>query len=98
MKYSFLPEAQKELDQQVEYYERKQPNLGEDFIEEVLLAISRAMNNPKAWPEIAPDIRRCLIHRFPYGILYHFIKGKQEIVIVAIMSNHRKPGYWKDRI
>lgn len=98
MKYSFLTEAQKELDQQVEYYERKQPNLGKDFLEEVLLAISRAMNNPKAWPEIASDIRRCLTHRFPYGVLYHFMEGKQEILIIAIMSNHRKPGYWKNRI
>ena len=48
MKYSFLPEAQKELDRQVVYYESKQPELGEDFLEEVLLAISRAVNNPKA--------------------------------------------------
>lgn len=31
MKYSFLPQAQKELDRQVEYYESKQSELGEVF-------------------------------------------------------------------
>jgi len=41
------------------------------------------------------DIRRALVHRFPYGILY--VPEQNQILIIAVMHLHRQPGYWQDR-
>lgn len=98
MRFRYLSEARQELDRQIEEYEKNKSGLGLEFLIEVESAISRAMDNPQAWTEIEPGIRRCLTQRFPYGILYHFLENQKEILIVAVMHNHRKPGYRKNRI
>jgi hypothetical protein len=69
--------------------------LGYDFAVEVYSAIERTMAYPKAWPIIEEDIRRSLVRRFPYGILY--AEEDEELFIVAVMHLHRDPDYWKHR-
>ncbi|GFP25753.1 hypothetical protein HKBW3S25_01234 [Candidatus Hakubella thermalkaliphila] len=70
MRYSFHPEAETEFGHAIEYYEECEKNLGYDFAVEVYSAIERAVSYPKAWPIIEDEIRRALVKRFPYGILY----------------------------
>ena len=70
MNYSFHPEAEVEFTEAIEYYEEKELGLGCDFAVEVYSTIERTMAFPKAWPVIEEDIRRSLIRRFPYEILY----------------------------
>ena len=70
MNYSFHPEAEVEFAEAIEYYEEKESGLGYDFAVEVYSTIERTMAFPKAWPVIEEDIRRSLIRRFPYEILY----------------------------
>ena len=96
MKYSFHPDAEAELINAIEYYEGYEKSLGYDFSLEVYLAIERAVSYPQAWPIIEPDIRRALVRRFHYGVLYSV--ESEEIFIVAVMHLHREPDYWKDRI
>lgn len=95
MSFSFHPEAEKEFNEAIDYYENLEPGLGYDFALEAHSAVKRAIVFPKAWPEIDSDIRRSLVRRFPYGILYSEEPGG--IFIVAVMNLHRKPGYWKLR-
>ena len=95
MKYSFHPEAEAEFVQAIEYYEECEVGLGYDFAVEVYSAIERTMAYPKAWPIIEEDIRRSLLIRFPYGILY--AEEDEELFIVAVMHLHRDPNYWKHR-
>ena len=95
MKYSFHPEAEAEFIQAIEYYEECEADLGYDFAVEVYSAIERTMAYPKAWPIIEEDIRRSLVRRFPYGILY--AEEDEELFIVAAMHLHRDPDYWKHR-
>ena len=96
MKYFFHPEAEVEFAEAIEYYEKKESGLGYDFAVEVYSAIERTMAFPKAWPVIEEDIRRSLIRRFPYGILYS--EEKEGICIMALMHLHKNPEYWKHRI
>jgi len=96
MKFSFHPDAELEFTEAIDYYEDKEIGFGSDFAVEVYSAIERITARPKAWPIIEEDIRRSLVRRFPYGILYS--EGKEEIFIVAVMHLHRDPGYWKHRI
>ena len=95
MRYLFHPEAENELNKAIEYYEEIEPSLGYDFAIEVYSAIKRSVDFPKAWPVLEGEIRRALVRRFPYGILYS--EGEEGIFIVAVMNLHRSPEYWKDR-
>lgn len=95
MSFSFHPEAEKELNEAVDYYEEKEPGLGYDFAVEAYAAIQRSVTFPKAWPIVGRCARRSLLRRFPYGILYQ--ESGDEIFIVAVMHLHREPGYWVKR-
>ena len=97
MRYSFHPEAQAEFVQAIEYYEELETGLGYDFAVEVYATVERAAAYPEMWPFAHPEIRRCLVRRFPYGVLYHFVPNAQEVLIIAVMHLHRDPDYWKTR-
>jgi len=96
MKYAFHPEARAEFVAAIDGYEDREPGLGSDFAIEVHSTVDNILNFPHAWPVLEDDIRRCLIRRFPYGIIYS--QDKDVIFILAVMHLHRDPDYWKDRL
>ncbi|GBE11203.1 hypothetical protein BMS3Abin12_01782 [bacterium BMS3Abin12] len=95
MSFSFHPEAEEEFNKAIEYYEEVEPGLGYDFALEIYSTIQRSVEFPKAWSVIEGEIRRSLVRRFPYGVLYS--EEQKEIFIVAVMNLHRNPDYWKRR-
>jgi len=95
MSFSFHPEAEGEFNNAIDYYEDIEPGLGYDFALEVYSTIQRSIEFPKAWAILEGDIRRSLVSRFPYGVLYS--EEPNGIYIVAVMDLHRKPNYWKSR-
>jgi toxin ParE1/3/4 len=95
MTFSFHPEAKDEFNEAIEYYEDCESGLGYDFSIEVHAAIQNIVNYPTAWPIVEEDVRRCLVNRFPYGIIYSIERG--EIFILAVMHLRRHPDYWKTR-
>ncbi len=96
MRTRFLQIARRELDDAVDYYNRERPGLGYEFLWEVLFAIDRIKQFPQAWQTFYEDARRCIVRRFPYGIIY--VQEKDVIVILAIAHLHRNPDYWIDRL
>ncbi len=96
MNVEFLAAAETELDQAYQWYEQQQPGLGKQFLSEFDAAIRRITAFPKSYVLIDTDIRRCLIKRFPYGVLYGI--DRQSIIVVAVAHLHRKPDYWLARI
>ncbi|MBI5331351.1 MAG: type II toxin-antitoxin system RelE/ParE family toxin [Betaproteobacteria bacterium] len=70
MKFAFHPEAESEFFDAIRYYEECSPSLGLDFSAETHATIQRICAMPKAWQVLEGDIRRALVHRFPYGVLY----------------------------
>lgn len=96
MTYDFHPEAEEEFLSAINYYEENHIGLGHDFAREVYLAIQSIIEHPKTWPVFDLDIRRRLVGRFPYGILYS--DEGQTVYILAVMHLRRDPDYWKSRI
>lgn len=96
MTFSFHPEAESELEDAASWYEERQAGLGLDFLAEAHAAIQRIVRHPVAWPVLEGDVRRALVHRFPYGVLYGLLNG--EVFVLAVMHLHRRPGYWQDRM
>jgi toxin ParE1/3/4 len=52
--------------------------------------------NPERWPVIRFTVRRRLIHRFPFGLLYRI--DPDEVIVLAVMHLHRHPDYWLNRL
>ena len=95
MTFSFHPEANKELWNALEYYETCERCLGEEFYLEVQTTIDRILSFPQTWPVLEAEVRRCLVHRFPYGVLYSV--EPDGVFILAVMHLRRDPDYWKHR-
>lgn len=96
MKISFLDVAQQELDEAITWFNKEAPDLGNDFLAEVLSALDRIGNHPHAWHPCSERTRRCLLRRFPYGVIYQILEN--EILVIAVACLHRKPVYWQKRI
>jgi len=96
MNVRFLQVAKTELDDAVEYYNQQRSRLGYEFLWEVFFAIDRIQQFPQAWQVFYEDARRCLVRRFPYGIIY--VQENDLILILAIAHLHREPDYWIDRL
>jgi len=95
MTFYFHPEANREFIEAIDYYEECEPGLGCDFSIEIHSAVRNILDYPNAWPVLRDDTRRCLVNRFPFGILYSI--EEDSIFILAVMHLHRKPDYWKHR-
>lgn len=95
MTLSFHPEAAEEFRAAIRYYENLEPGLGYDFASQVFSATQNIIAHPMAWPVMADGIRRCLVNRFPYSVLYA-VEGAS-VFILAVMHLRRYPDYWKDR-
>jgi plasmid stabilization system protein ParE len=97
MKITFLKVAEKELDHAFEYYETIQNNLGFSFISEIEQAQKRITQFPQSYTKIGKYSRRCLVQKFPYGIIYQHLEESNEVLIVAIAHLHQEPYYWVSR-
>ena len=95
MSCSFHPEARDEFLRAIDHYDGSAAGLGRDFAAEVHDTIQRIVDFPNAWPEMKGGIRRCMVRRFPFGVIYA-VRG-EDIVVLAVMHLHRLPGYWMDR-
>ena len=79
----------------IEYYNAQEGELGNKFAECVEIALARIIVKPEWNIKIDKDVYRIKVKIFPYKI-YYFIDGV-DIIIMAILHNHRRPGLWKGR-
>jgi len=97
VRVAFLEVAEAELDNTIKYYESEQPGLGARFRDEVSRAVSRITAYPSAYQMLSRRTRRCLIAKFPYGIIFQHNTSENEVLVIAIAHLHRKPDYWLSR-
>jgi len=79
----------------IDFYDLELPGLGNVFKNEIEKSVRRIYEYPTAWPNLTKDIRKYVLHKFPYKILYSI--EQDYIYIIAISHQHRKPNYWIDR-
>lgn len=91
----FHDEALAELMDQAVYYESKYAGLGEKFASEVQAATEIARDFPEMGAPFKQNCRRVFPRKFPFSIVYR-VQG-EEIVVIAVAPDARKPGYWRHR-
>jgi plasmid stabilization system protein ParE len=92
---SFHPEAEVEFLAAAEFYETQRRGLGVEFIIEVRRAARALQQHPELGHRFSRRLRRLLVQRFPYGLLYRI--EAEAILIVAVAHLSRRPGYWRRR-
>jgi hypothetical protein len=95
MNVIFTELAAKELMDAQSLYEIEIQGLGNAFLIEMKKAIQRISNFPEAWPVLANEIRKCVVRKFPYNLVYSI--EKDFILILAVAHQHRKPFYWIEK-
>ena len=96
MKVRFLKPAQSEIDDAFAWYDSQSSGLGTLFLDNIDRTIRRIAAYPLSNVEIEQDLRRCLLSRFPYGIIYGI--DSETVIVVAVAHLHREPRYWIDRM
>jgi toxin ParE1/3/4 len=95
-KIIYDPEAKQEIKEAAAYSEECQEGLGQRFLSAVELTVEKVSNNPFLYRKFHGRFRRCLVNKFPYGIIYTI--GENDVFIAAVMHLKRKPGYWIKRV
>jgi len=94
-KVSFHELAEFELNDAIVFFESEREGLGLWFLSAVEAAVAHIQKHPEASPVIIQDIRRKVLRRFPYSIMYSVRPDR--IRILAIANQRRRPFYWRGR-
>ena len=69
MRVIFTTIARQELEDAARYYELEYSGIGLSFKDEVRKAALRISEYPKAWSTERGEVRKCLMHKFPYKLM-----------------------------
>ncbi len=95
-RFKFNSFALAEIIEASRYYEDKRVGLGKDFLKKVKSALQHIRSFPDSGTCLKDGMRRHTIHRFHYNIIYS--DETENIYIVSIMHQSRKPDHWKDNL
>ncbi len=93
--FSIHETAEVEINEAADFYDLKAPGLGSAFLDEVERAIETISQHPEAAPLVRAGIRKKSILKFPYSLLYSV--RPQEIRLLAVAHQKRRPFYWRSR-
>jgi plasmid stabilization system protein ParE len=88
--------AEDELLTEIGYLELRVPGLGRRFYSEVQRAENFLAVFPESAREVAPDIRKYPLRKFPFSLLYSI--EKDGVLILAVAHHRRRPRYWVGRV
>ena len=88
MRVEYHPLTVFELNNAVVYYNQQRAGLGDKLRTEVYAAIERARASPSQYVIVKRGMRRCLVHRFPYAVLFRIVS--EDTVRVLVIRHHRR--------
>src|SRR5688572_27366527 len=91
MRYELHPEALDEFEDAARFYAGCPDGLELRFIACVESAFLKIAEAPTRWRTFEADVCRCLVHVFPYAVLYSI--ESDFVLILAVMHCSREPGY-----
>lgn len=88
--------AESELQKATIYFETKREGLGQRFLEEIRRGGLHLASFPESAPEIGPGIRKYVIRKFRFSLIYSV--EDDGLLVLAVAHNRRHPEYWVARI
>ena len=96
MRVNFHEDAYTEMVEASKYYEERATGLGMAFLDSVEEAVDQIKENPEAYILVGDEVRQKLLKRFPYSALY--VIEPDNLRVIAIAHQKRRPGYWRYRL
>lgn len=93
---SLLTEAQLDLKEAYSWYLAHSQEIASEFIAGIGNRLLLIQDNPLAYPIIYKQVRRAIVRRFPYTILY--LVEDDTITVIACFHSKRDPRRWQNRI
>ena len=98
--YHFAPEAQAEAEAAARWYANQRRSLGPEFLDALREGIRTITTVPESCSLLETwrgrgKIRRLILRRFPYAVVFEIVNG--EIHIWAVAHTSRRSGYWASR-
>jgi toxin ParE1/3/4 len=87
--------AETEINEAADFYDLESPGLGNVFIDEVQRAIQSIVEFPAAAPLVRGRVRKRIVTKFPYSLVY--AAREDEVRILAVAHHKRRPFYWRGR-
>ena len=92
----YHPDAEAELIEAAQFYERRVPTLGAQLLDATDRAVRVIQEAPEQWSVIEADVRHYIMPRFPYSIYYRILSD--HLRILAFKHHSRHPDYWRYRL
>jgi plasmid stabilization system protein ParE len=92
----FAPRARDELIDAQDWYENEAPGLGRRFRAAVDAVVQRMSATPRQFPVIHKNVRRALLRRFPYSLMF-VIEADEKLTVIACFHGSRDPAHWQKR-
>jgi plasmid stabilization system protein ParE len=92
----FTPRARTELIDAQDWYENEVSGLGRRFRAAVDAVVQRMSANPRQFPVIYKNVRRALLRRFPYALMF-VIEADDTLTVIACFHGSRDPARWQKR-
>lgn len=62
------------------WYDAQVPGLGNSFIANIDATSQRIAEHPEMYPVAFRDVRRAIVHRFPYAVIYRILPATIEVL------------------
>ena len=96
MRLIYHPDAEQELIEAAQFYEKRVTTLGTQFLDATDYAIGVIQKARERMAIIDDDVRHYLMPRFPYAIYYRAFSD--HLRILAFKHHSRHPNYWRYRL
>jgi len=93
----FTLAARLEMFDAQDWYEGEAKGLGRGFRVAVDSVLQRMSVNPYQFPVVYKDVRRALLRRFPYALLF-VIGADETLTVIACFHGSRDPLRWQRRM
>jgi plasmid stabilization system protein ParE len=96
MRVRLEPPADLEFSEATAYFGDQSSRTAEEFVSEMIAAMHLLTQFPRIGAPVFGDVRRLLLRRFPYQLVYRVMGD--EVRVYAVAHLKRRPGYWRKRI
>ncbi|MEX0608702.1 MAG: type II toxin-antitoxin system RelE/ParE family toxin [Balneolaceae bacterium] len=95
--YRISTEAQNDITEAYNWYEKEQSNLGDEFLKSLDTAKDAIIDNPRVFSfRYQSKVRGYLLERFPFIVLY--IINDQFIDVISVFHTSQNPQKYEERV